>query len=133
LILKKNFFDWLNNGNRGNAFGSAYFPAKPHELYIEEWRGWDDFLGARRDYQDAKRVVKNLGIQSQAQWWNFAEQHPDILAELRVPVRPHRAYRQQFLGYDDWLGLSSPPLTVSSNLIIERGFSPDDDNTSTAS
>jgi len=106
LDTKDDFDDWLNNGGRGVEFG-GYFPQKPDELYEDDWRGWDDFLGARRSYDDAKRELKQLGLTTRDEWQHFTQNYPDVLADLRIPVVPEQAYRADFKGFDDWLG--TPP------------------------
>lgn len=113
LSTREDFEDWLNNGGRGLEFG-AYFPQKPQEIYADEWQGWPDFLGARRSYDDAKNQLRELGLASVDDWLELATTNPKKLTELRIPIRPHLAYKADFKGYYDWLGLEAPSSESSS-------------------
>jgi hypothetical protein len=82
-------------------------PNEPDRMYADEWLGWDDFLGEMRDYEEARAEVRKFGIQSQEEWWEFVDTAGDMLADARVPARPHLFYPsrrdQKWLGYDHWL------------------------------
>lgn len=94
--------------------GPAYVPEAPDDVYADEWRGWDDWLGVILPYEEAKRVAASLGVSSQEQWWQFAEGNDKLLMRLRIPATPHLYYRNgEWQGYDDWLGLGCKPLYFS--------------------
>ena len=82
-----------------------YAPSRPQDMYPDEWRGWDDWLGTRRPYDDGRRLARTLGIHSELRWYDFAYRHPGVLEDLRLPFRPPLAYRADFRGWGDWLGL----------------------------
>lgn len=92
-----------------------HMPSRPDEAYGEKWAGWDDWLGVPLPYEEAKAVVATLDVPSQEMWWAVTRQRADLLLRLRVPARPHLFYRDEWLGYDDWLGLESKPLFLPAD------------------
>jgi hypothetical protein len=89
--------------------GPGYIPEQPDQVYAE-WLGWDDFLGVLLPYEDAKLVAASLGVASQEEWWRFVRTNDRLLLSLRIPASPHIFYRDQWRGYDDWLGKPTTPL-----------------------
>mgnify|MGYP001186016232 CR=1 FL=1 len=85
--------------------GAYRLPKDPDVVWEAEWRGWDDWLGTRRPYDDGRRLARTLGIHSELRWYDFAYRHPGVLEDLRLPLRPPLAYRADFRGWGDWLGL----------------------------
>ena len=89
-------------------------PDEPDVAYVE-WAGWDDWLGVPLGYNEAREVVKKLGVKSQEMWWAYSREHADELLSLRVPSRPHLHYKGDWKGYDRWLSLPDTPLTLPSS------------------
>ena len=86
-----------------------YCPSRPDDMFADEWRGWDDFLGVRRPYDDARRLARTLGVASEFGWSAFAHRHAPVLEDLRLPARPSLAYGDAWRGWADWLGLPEEP------------------------
>ena len=82
-----------------------YSPSRPDDMFPDEWLGWDDFLGVRRPYEDARKLARTLGVRSELAWSAYAVSFAPVLADLRLPARPSLAYGDAFRGWDDWLGL----------------------------
>lgn len=108
---KEDWDDWVSEGKKSPFLG-PYMPSDPEAMYAEEWQGWDDFLGVILKFDEARDVVRVLGLQNQEEWFRFAEQDPVRLRALRLPVKPRVYYRDQWKGYDHWLGLPETTLYV---------------------
>jgi hypothetical protein len=109
----------LQYSNRAQfeALVSAYppcpwLPRNPDEIYSEEWLGWADFLGAFRGFESALIVVKELELQDQLAWYDFAADESRLSA-LRLPQWPRSTYCSEWKSYDHWLGLPERTLFVS--------------------
>jgi len=76
-------------------------------MFPDEWLGWDDYLGVRRKYADGRHIARTLGITSELRWYTYAIENSGVLADLRLPFRPPQAYKDDWRGWEDWLGL--PP------------------------
>ena len=87
-------------------------PSRPDKVYAEDWVGWDEFLGVLLPFEEARRAVHMLNIQSQEEWWELVSTRPTFVASLRVPARPHLFFKERWQGYDDWLGLEPTQLFV---------------------
>ena len=46
-----------------------YAPARPRDMYPDEWTTWADFLGTRRAYGDARALARTLGVRSELRWY----------------------------------------------------------------
>ena len=89
-------------------------PHSPERTYKKEgkWKGWGDFLGTGyvshfkrtyRSYDDAKKYVQKLKIQSIKEWQSFVKTNklPDD-----IPRKPDHIYRKQgkWKGWGDFTG-----------------------------
>ena len=87
-------------------------PKTPENFYIDEWKGWGDFLGTQnvsmivksasfRTFENARSYARSLGLQSQKEWRSFiktADKPKDI------PSNPESAYAGKgWAGIADWL------------------------------
>ncbi|MDA8628642.1 DEAD/DEAH box helicase family protein [Bacteroidia bacterium] len=85
-------------------------PGRPDSIYKEKgWISWADFLGAeiisrnnKLNYDEAKSVIKPLGIKSSMQWREYAS---STLRPETIPSNPDRHYKNKgWKGWDDFLG-----------------------------
>jgi superfamily II DNA or RNA helicase len=91
-------------------------PADPHHVYNECWKSWGDWLGTGtiasqfrqyRPFERAREFVRNLGLKSQFEWYQFRK---GLLTEKGtlpndIPANPNQTYRDQgWRGMGDWLG-----------------------------
>lgn len=110
---REDWDEWVADGKSCPWLG-PYMPNHPEEMYAEEWQGWDDFLGLILDFEEARKVVAELGLQTQEDWYQFVEEDAVRLRELRLPARPAFYYSRQWQGYDHWLGLPERTIYVPS-------------------
>jgi hypothetical protein len=87
-------------------------PADPSHVYKNDgWTVWSDWLGTRRRrgshraFQEARKLVRGLGLQSKDEWliWAKSEARPEDM-----PANPAYAYKNKgWAGWTDWLGVSN--------------------------
>ncbi|CAJ1462197.1 unnamed protein product [Effrenium voratum] len=103
--------EWVAEGKKSPFLG-PYVPSDPEAMYAEEWQGWGDFLGVLLPYQEARLVSRLLGLKSQEQWYAFVQADAVRLRALRLPALPSIVYKEEWQGYEDWLGLGDETLYV---------------------
>lgn len=89
-------------------------PAAPNNVYKKKgWLGWGDWLGTGyrreswRSFAEARRFVQRLGLQSSAEWKEYAKDKLDHLPPKPddIPVTPNNVYRKKgWISWPDWLG-----------------------------
>jgi hypothetical protein len=96
-------------------------PEKPDLEYKESgWSGWDDFLCSNVDYlsyEDTRRFIHTLKLESVAQWKNYCKGQL-----IHLPIKldniftyPEIGYKDKgWSGWEDWLGIN-PNCTNSEN------------------
>jgi hypothetical protein len=101
-------------------------PVNPRVVYLDDWRGWSDWLGTGRaprrraflPFVEARRLVHSFGLSDKGAWLAFcrAGKKP-----ANIPADPRVIYPGQFAGWRDWLGPSSqdegPSQTRSNSLL----------------
>jgi hypothetical protein len=94
-------------------------PSWPDGVYGKEknWKGFSDFLGSKPSakyvemwpFAKARNYVRSLKLASSTEYFKWAnggwKELPKKPAE--VPVVPAKKYRNEWRGWDDWLGRSS--------------------------
>lgn len=113
--------------------GAYRLPSDPDNVWVNEWRGWDDWLGVMLPFDVARIQVRKLGLQSQAEFeavkreselmekadpdaWNGSHalrlRDGGVVASDvdlgRLPIKPDLVYAQQWAGWDDFLGPRDP-------------------------
>ena len=101
--------------------GLPYAP----DLYYKDkgWTNWYDFLGKEKadypEYEEAKKVVKEKGINSNIEYSHFSK-------DLGLPAHPERCYKDK--GWTDWftfLGKEKadyPEYEEAKRIVKENGF-----------
>ena len=88
-------------------------PVTPDRAYKKEFQGMGDWLGtgyvanSKREYRtfkDAKRFACRQGLKGQSEWVEYAKKNKKLLEKLKIPAHPAGFYKNEFLGYGDWLG-----------------------------
>jgi Integrase repeat unit len=91
-------------------------PRYPNEVYGKErgWKSFSDFLGSKPSakyvkmwsFRKARRYVRNLGLVNSAEYRKWANGGWKALPEkpAEVPAQPWVIYRNEWRGWDDWLG-----------------------------
>jgi hypothetical protein len=91
-------------------------PAWPYDVYGKDknWKGFSDFLASRPlakyvamwSFRRSRDYVRKLGLSNSAEYRQWAKSGlkglPDKPPE--VPAQPWLKYRNEWRGWDDWLG-----------------------------
>src|SRR5262249_57507537 len=84
----------------------------------KNWRGFSDFLGSKPSakyvemwpFAKARNYVRSLKLASSTEYFKWTnggwKELPKKPAE--VPVVPAKKYRDEWRGWDDWLGPAAP-------------------------
>ena len=70
-----------------------YLPSRPDLMYPDDWVNWDEFLGVMRPYDEARELVRTLGIQNWDEYELFIRNDKKRAEGLRIPAKPHIVYR----------------------------------------
>jgi len=104
-----NFHDWKRLYMRSVL--PAAMPSHPHSAYKNHgWAGYPDFFG-RTDlrkrnflpFQDARKVVQNLGISGKKGWVKLCQ---DAKRPENIPSNPDVVYGGEWKGWKDFIGKS---------------------------
>lgn len=88
----------------------SFIPKNPKKEYPNQWLGLGDWLGngrvadqlkVFRSFEDVKKLVKDLGIKSQKEWFQYAKSGGSKPED--VPYKPYR-YKKEWKGWKDFLG-----------------------------
>lgn len=101
--------DWDDYLQDGKVFQHGpYLPTRPDLMYPNDWVSWEEFLGIMRSYDDAKSIVKLIGLHNQTEYEQFVLADPKRAEGLRIPARPEIVYKEKgWVSYDDYVGLAS--------------------------
>lgn len=83
-------------------------PACPKVTYKNEWLGWGDWLGNFIEwlpFNEARDIARMFGLRSREDWnffCNALHKKPK-----NIPFEPNNVYKNEWLGWGDWLGYSS--------------------------
>ena len=106
--------------------GAYRLPKDPDVTWSAEWQGWEDWPGVTLPFAAAREVVRGLGLESEQQYAELRKAGADlerVSAEAwnsghalkvrqaaaavdtgRLPARPDLVYREEWRGWEDWLG-----------------------------
>lgn len=107
---RQQYIDWWDE-NKPKTL-SKY----PQRVYVEEWEGWNDFLGtnnqfnqkrrAWRSFEEAVLWVHQLGIEGGRNGWlAWVKENEDKLPK-DIPKRPDITYKKDWMSWKHWLGNS---------------------------
>ena len=106
--------------------GAYRLPNDPQVVWAADWKGWDDWLGVMLPFGEARAVVRSLGLASEEEYAKFVTEGADLeraepgswkgdhalrvrridsVDTGRLPARPDALYREEWVGWSDWLGL----------------------------
>jgi hypothetical protein len=91
--------------------GAYQLPKNPHEVWCDEWRGWENFLGICWNFQQGRAIARALNIRSKQEYLMLFEEKridDDDPASL-LPYRPDLNYKADWLGWKDWLSPRKRP------------------------
>lgn len=103
LGSKKEWDDFQESGEARQH--GAYMPSRPDLMYPDDWVSWDEFLGVMRPYNEARDLIRTLGIRNFEEYEFFIQNDKKRAEGLRIPAKPHIVYRDKgFLTYQDFFG-----------------------------
>ena len=86
-------------------------PSNPQKVYLNQgWASWGDWLGTgfishsrrkHRPFQEARTFAQSLQFQTREEWKTWAK---STLRPQDIPVGPALVYKEDWLGWGDWLG-----------------------------
>ena len=88
--------------------GAYQLPKNPEEVWQDDWKGWDDFLGITYDnFQQARDIARSLSLKSEEEYLKIFKEKKldDNDPAIRLPYRPDLRYKFEWQNWDDWLGL----------------------------
>lgn len=85
--------------------GAYQLPKNPHEVWSDDWKGWEDFLGICHDFEKGRDIARCLNIKSKEEYMRLFEEKRlnDDDPASRLPYRPDLKYKEEWKGWDDWL------------------------------
>jgi len=95
-----------------NAF-ELKMPWRPSTYYRSEWKGWNDFLGLGAGsfwgsvyytYEELKEYVQKNNIKTPKGYYEFRDNKEH---EKKMPMRLFDFYRNEWIGWNDFLGLGA--------------------------
>ena len=99
---KDDWDDAVSSGQLGQ-----YVPSYPDEMYAPEWISWEEWLGLMRSYDDAKNLATNiLGFSNLDNYLLFVKSNSKRAEGLRIPVRPDKYYKDEWIDEDSFFGKS---------------------------
>ncbi len=89
-----------------------FIPKSPNKYYLNNgWISMGDWLGTGRvadqhkvfiPFEMVKLIVKNIGIKTQKEWFDYAKSGGD--KPENIPYKPNRTYKDEWKGWADFLG-----------------------------
>lgn len=104
----KSYREWIEYCKSGQK--PENIPSSPKTVYPDDWVDMYDWLGIYKftktdskwlPFERAKKLVQSLGIHTSREWWEFCASSDKPIG---IPTRPHRIYKKDWKGFDDWLG-----------------------------
>mmetsp|Transcript_23631 Transcript_23631/g.43918 ORF Transcript_23631/g.43918 Transcript_23631/m.43918 type:complete len:189 (+) Transcript_23631:119-685(+) len=86
--------------------GAYQLPKNPHEVWAEDWKGWDDFLGICLSFEEGRKVARGLkNVETEEAYLKLfkEKQLSDNDVASRLPYRPDLKYKDQWISWDDFL------------------------------
>ena len=87
--------------------GAYQLPKNPEDVWKEDWKGWDDWLGIPYRFSEGREIARSMAISSEEaylQLFKDKQIHDDDRAS-RLPYRPDLKYKSEWKGWNDWLGI----------------------------
>lgn len=84
-------------------------PEHPEDVYKEDWKGWDDWLGhspaggVYYKFEYAREIAQTLGLHSKKEWRAYISSHRDDTNIKLIHPNPDIIYYKDWQGWEDWL------------------------------
>ena len=92
--------------------GTYQLPKNADEVWAEEWTSWDDFLGVRLGFDQARDIARTClagghGVDSEEKYLELMRGKTigDDELSSRLPLRPDLYYKAEWVSWQDFLGL----------------------------
>ncbi|WP_448108859.1 gamma-mobile-trio integrase GmtZ [Pseudomonas azerbaijanoccidentalis] len=81
-------------------------PSHPERMFVNEWVGWNEFLGVMPFYvyAEASELVKLAGVRTINEYKSFVAKSKD----QRLPNTPHEVYCNEWTNWHNFLGKQEP-------------------------
>jgi hypothetical protein len=125
LILYKEWASYCKLGTKPKTI-----PNKPNIIYKNEWIDWDDWLGVNDEkclsYQDAKKFLSDMGIESGVEWKEFRDSDDRPKNIPRDPRKYYTRLNPKFeFDWHDWYGLYDRKYLLypeARKIILQQNF-----------
>ena len=89
--------------------GAYQLPKNPEEVWAAEWKGWDDFLGVRLDFEMGRKTARALKMNSKEDYMQLIASKliEDNEDASRLSYQPDKIYKNEWTSWDDWLGVEA--------------------------
>jgi hypothetical protein len=86
--------------------GAYQVPKNPDEVWQDEWRGWEDWLGVCYGFTEGREIARGLNVESKDTYLKLFQDKKidDDDPASRLPYRPDLKYKSEWKGWEDWLG-----------------------------
>lgn len=86
-------------------------PYSPDRTYRNEWQGWQNWLREPEPtlpFNLARVFVRKLGLKNKGEWRKYSLDKIGGYSERPsfIPLHPSQVYRNEWKGWNDWLGIS---------------------------
>eukprot|EP00446_Apocalathium_sp_SHHI-4_P079316 CAMPEP_0177507382 /NCGR_PEP_ID=MMETSP0369-20130122/40461_1 /TAXON_ID=447022 ORGANISM="Scrippsiella hangoei-like, Strain SHHI-4" /NCGR_SAMPLE_ID=MMETSP0369 /ASSEMBLY_ACC=CAM_ASM_000364 /LENGTH=170 /DNA_ID=CAMNT_0018985417 /DNA_START=11 /DNA_END=523 /DNA_ORIENTATION=+ len=105
--------------------GCYHVPKDPDVVYADQFVDWGDFLGLLLPFEQAREKARDLGLQTKEQYAEYVLEPQPLMPAIekpfsshamggkrtglktstRLPWQPDLYYKEQWQGWEDWLGL----------------------------
>lgn len=105
-IVRKHGFHSAQEFQNYECPGSYGVCKNVEEVYANEFRGWDDFLGVPPVFIEARQFMRLQGITSEEHYAIFlkSRRSQEDCISSRLPCMPDRYYKEEWCGWGDFLG-----------------------------
>jgi hypothetical protein len=88
--------------------GAYQLPKNPDQVWPTEWRGWEDWLGVRLDFEIARQIARTLKLNNKTEYMELISSNTihDNDDASRLPYQPDKIYTKEWISWDDWLGIN---------------------------
>jgi hypothetical protein len=86
--------------------GAYQLPKNPQEVWKEEWKGWEDFLGTCLTFEEGRKVARSLDdVNTEEEYLNLFREKKlsDDNIASRLPYRPDLKYKDKWISWQDFL------------------------------
>jgi len=88
--------------------GAYQLPKNPESVWQDEWKGWDDWLGVPLEFEEGREIARKLSVKSKEEYLKIFEEKKITDEDdpaSRLPYRPDLHFKNQWQGWEDWLGI----------------------------